>query len=185
MPLSGDTSAVQRNISFHRVVRHKKLIAHNVFDRVDTTGVIQRVARLFHAHPSLIQGFNTFLPVGYRVEVGSDVQSSGVITIMTPSGAMSQPTNTLNTSLLLPRPATRPQEPGQLSTGSIGVSSFDYQERQSSGLTVDYHGREGLGPAMDYVQRIKTRFSNDPDTYKQFLEIIASHKSSTDNVRLC
>ena len=38
---------------------------------------------------------------------------------------------------------------------------------------------------MDYVQRIKTRFSNDPDTYKQFLEILASHKSSANNVRLC
>jgi histone deacetylase complex regulatory component SIN3 len=98
---------------------------------------------------------------------------------------MSQSTNTSNTSLLLPQPATRLQEPGQPSAGSIGVSSFDYQERQGSGLTVDYHGREGLGPAMDYVQRIKTRFNNDPGTYKQFLEIIASHKSSTDNVRLC
>ena len=38
---------------------------------------------------------------------------------------------------------------------------------------------------MDYVQRIKTRFSNDPDTYKQFLEILSSHKSSANNVCLC
>jgi len=70
------------------------------------------------------------------------------------------------------------------SAGSIDVSSFDDQERQGSGPTIDYHERQGLGPAMDYVQRIKTRFSNDPDTYKQFLEILASHKSSANNVRL-
>jgi histone deacetylase complex regulatory component SIN3 len=35
---------------------------------------------------------------------------------------------------------------------------------------------------MDYVQRIKTRFINDPDTYKQFLEILASHRSIANNV---
>ena len=49
---------------------------------------------------------------------------------------------------------------------------------------MDYHGREGLGAAMGYVQRIKTRLSNVPDTYKQFLEIITSHESSADNVGL-
>ena len=38
---------------------------------------------------------------------------------------------------------------------------------------------------MHYIQCIKTRFGNDPDTYKQFLEILASRKSSADNVRLC
>ena len=36
---------------------------------------------------------------------------------------------------------------------------------------------------MEYVQRIKTRFSNDPDTYKQFLEILSNYKSSANNVR--
>jgi len=48
-----------------------------------------------------------------------------------------------------------------------------------------YHERRGSGPAMDYVQRIKTRFSNDPDICKQFLEILACHKSSADNEHLC
>lgn len=71
------------------------------------------------------------------------------------------------------------------SAGSIDVSTFDDHERQGLGPAIDYHERQGLGPAMDYVQRIKTRFSNDPDTYKQFLEILASHKSSANNVRLC
>ena len=60
---------------------------------------------------------------------------------------------------------------GRPSADSIGVSSFDYQERQ------------GARPTMDYVQGINTRFSNVPDTYKQFLEILASRKSSADNVR--
>jgi len=50
---------------------------------------------------------------------------------------------------------------------------------------MDHHERQGLGPAMDYVQRVKTCFSNDPDTYKQLLEILVGHESSADNVRLC
>ncbi|KAJ1032940.1 hypothetical protein NDA16_000219 [Ustilago loliicola] len=35
---------------------------------IDTPGVIERVSTLFRGHPSLIQGFNTFLPPGYRIE---------------------------------------------------------------------------------------------------------------------
>lgn len=31
---------------------------------IDTPGVIERVSTLFHGHPSLIIGFNTFLPPG-------------------------------------------------------------------------------------------------------------------------
>ena len=175
-----------------------------LFDRIDTPGVIQRVANLFHGHPFLIQGFNTFLPVGYRIEVGSDAQSSEVITVTTPSGTMLQSTN----SPVIPAPAQAappalpqsvltPQELGQLSsdqppipappptTSVLGLSNAPKLAGGSIDLsTLDDHERQGLGPAMDYVQRIKTRFSNDPDTYKQFLEILSSHKSSANNVRL-
>nr|XP_014354131.1 PREDICTED: paired amphipathic helix protein Sin3a-like [Latimeria chalumnae] len=36
---------------------------------IDTPGVINRVSRLFHGHPDLILGFNTFLPPGYKIEI--------------------------------------------------------------------------------------------------------------------
>ena len=39
---------------------------------IDTPGVIERVSNLFNGHPGLIQGFNTFLPPGYRIECGTD-----------------------------------------------------------------------------------------------------------------
>ncbi|KAJ2377647.1 Transcriptional regulatory protein sin3, partial [Coemansia sp. RSA 2603] len=39
---------------------------------IDTPGVIERVSRLFYGSPSLIQGFNTFLPPGYRIECSDD-----------------------------------------------------------------------------------------------------------------
>ncbi|KAJ1891787.1 hypothetical protein LPJ66_006720, partial [Kickxella alabastrina] len=53
---------------------------------IDTPGVIERVSRLFYGSPSLIQGFNTFLPPGYRIDV-SDDPSEGV-RVTTPSGSI-------------------------------------------------------------------------------------------------
>jgi paired amphipathic helix protein Sin3a len=41
---------------------------------IDTPGVIQRVSNLFRGHPELIVGFNTFLPLGYRIEVQPNEQ---------------------------------------------------------------------------------------------------------------
>jgi paired amphipathic helix protein Sin3a len=35
---------------------------------IDTPGVIARVSTLFEGNPELIQGFNTFLPAGYKIE---------------------------------------------------------------------------------------------------------------------
>jgi len=185
-----------------------KVCLQHVCDRLDTPGAISRVASLFRGHPSLIQGFNKFLPIGYRIEVGSDAQSM-VITVTTPSGTMLQSTNSPS---IPPPPQSAPplQELGQpslhqpplplplpstsalglsnalkASAGSIDVPSFDDQEHQGSEPTMDYHERQGLEPAMDYIRHIKTRFSNDPDTYKRFLGILASHKSRAENVRLC
>jgi paired amphipathic helix protein Sin3a len=52
--------------------------------RIDTPGVIERVSQLFAGHPNLIQGFNTFLPPGYRIEcgLGDDPNSIRVTTPM-------------------------------------------------------------------------------------------------------
>ena len=35
---------------------------------IDIPGVIDRVSSLFKGHPTLIQGFNNFLPPGYHIE---------------------------------------------------------------------------------------------------------------------
>lgn len=70
------------------------------------------------------------------------------------------------------------------STSALGLSNTPKLSSSSVDLpNPDDHERQVLGPAMEYVQRIKTRFSNDPDTYKQFLEILSNYKSSANNVR--
>ena len=60
---------------------------------IDTPGVIRRVSHLFNGHPSLIQGFNTFLPVGYRIECRTDAEDINFITVTTPSGITMQTTD--------------------------------------------------------------------------------------------
>lgn len=69
---------------------------------IDTPGVIDRVSTLFRGHPSLIQGFNTFLPPGYRIEcrVSTNADgttggpgSSNVITVTTPLGVTTRTQN--------------------------------------------------------------------------------------------
>ncbi|KAF8268551.1 paired amphipathic helix [Lactarius quietus] len=72
---------------------------------MDTTEVIRRVAPLFHGNPYLIEGFNTFLPPGYFIEVSSDSQSSEVITVTTPSGTTTlRSTNSPRTTVPPPPP---------------------------------------------------------------------------------
>jgi paired amphipathic helix protein Sin3a len=56
---------------------------------IDTPGVIKRVSELFAGHPNLIQGFNTFLPPGYRIECGEGNPSH--IRVTTPMGTTLQP----------------------------------------------------------------------------------------------
>lgn len=56
---------------------------------IDTPGVIERVSNLFNGHPTLISGFNTFLPPGYRIECGTD-DNPDAIRVTTPSGTMTQ-----------------------------------------------------------------------------------------------
>ena len=48
---------------------------------IDTPGVISRVSTLFKGHTDLIEGFNTFLPPGYKIEV----QENDSVHVTTPN----------------------------------------------------------------------------------------------------
>ncbi|KAI0031590.1 hypothetical protein K488DRAFT_51739 [Vararia minispora EC-137] len=172
---------------------------------IDTPGVISRVSQLFRGHPALIQGFNTFLPIGYRIDVGPDARSSDFITVTTPQG-------TVNYSNGLPAAAAPPPPPLLLDDQPLPplphipppppppepswAQQAAQQQQQVAGPSryrspippppplVQHQQAENesdnpiLGPAMEYVQRIKTRYTHDPDKYKQFLEILSNTKSN-------
>lgn len=60
---------------------------------IDTPGVIERVSTLFRGYPSLIQGFNTFLPPGFRIECSlirrpdPSTEVADLVTVFSPGGA--------------------------------------------------------------------------------------------------
>jgi paired amphipathic helix protein Sin3a len=68
---------------------------------IDTPGVIERVSTLFAGHPNLIQGFNTFLPPGYKIECGTNGDPNA-IRVTTPMG-------TMVSTMPAPRPLSPPR----------------------------------------------------------------------------
>lgn len=148
-------------------------IRRSPFYRIDTPGVIRRVSHLFSGCPTLIQGFNTFLPVGYRIECSTDPQQSTMITVTTPSGTILQ--------------STRDEPPGP--SGSQ-VSSFHRLDGPAAGpsnavppdSSVYGVGLDSVSiePAVQYVQKIKQRC--DEATYRRFLEILGRYHNMADAV---
>ena len=233
---------------------------------IDTPGVIDRVSTLFRGHPALIQGFNTFLPPGYRIECTSaEGEQDGLITVTTPSGTVSQvpggftaamdkmhardrereanaqaardaakrttpgsttapfvpptlpplrsefgdlaggqrrptgrsppgtaagrrpgPTNgTAPGPLTMPTPAVSapsgPSTPSAaqfLASGGLGgATNPSPSNRSGNGAPI-----LEFNHAIAFVNKIKQRFSDDQDTYKQFLEILQTYQRDTKDI---
>ncbi|ODO11875.1 hypothetical protein I350_00659 [Cryptococcus amylolentus CBS 6273] len=246
---------------------------------IDTPGVIDRVSTLFRGHPSLIQGFNTFLPPGYRIECfGGEGDASGLITVTTPAGTVSQIPGNFAAAIetrereardlaaaqaaeaaresraesSAPYPAPTPSNAapaGQplppinsiqnhLAGGPPPFQGVQHTSRQSTSaaparssqnqgpgpLPLPPHAQHPLPPsgpstpsaaqflasgglshgnsqqapqpqqggnrapilefnhAITFVNKIKTRFNNDPETYKQFLEILQTYQRDTRDI---
>ncbi|KIW99358.1 uncharacterized protein Z518_11346 [Rhinocladiella mackenziei CBS 650.93] len=227
---------------------------------IDTPGVIERVSNLFNGHPALIQGFNTFLPPGYRIECGTE-ENPDAIRVTTPSGTMTQSLQsrgrahfestganqgappvqgrqdtfesrhgwgqTLGTSpgarsAELPgykpvageRPvdegpnAMSQQEQRGVSTlqsavtavtngatrPALAVSPGPGQPGAYPQQTAGFAGNSALGElkrggpvefnhAISYVNKIKNRFAQQPEIYKQFLEILQTYQRESKPIQ--
>ena len=209
---------------------------------IDTPGVIDRVSSLFRGHPTLIQGFNTFLPPGYRIEcLGGEGDERGLITVITPSGTVSQIAGQFSAGLAaLPASnaaaaaaaaavaqnqgaAGHPEQAGASPAGGAASGGQASSAQPSAQHAAGGHSHAaspapaagghaaqppaaagGAHPhaqaaqaaarpslfgtdnrsspqvefnhAINYVNKIKNRFSNDPETYKQFLEILQTYQ---------
>ena len=98
---------------------------------IDTPGVISRVSNLFRGHTDLIEGFNTFLPPGYKIEVQANNSvhfrepNSNITTLVQPINLINQP----NTNVIadLTRQSSTPVSTTlvNLSSGNINVKSND------------------------------------------------------------
>lgn len=248
---------------------------------IDTPGVIQRVSNLFKGHNDLIEGFNTFLPPGYKIEVSHNDQvhftapnssmtsivqtfgtgPSGSFTITKPKASSTPPiTSTAATTVLnlaIGGVKNEPQNSGaqgsnsalnlnkqaasQLqalrSTGSINFSTTALQQQaqaliynvsnqtpppsssanaqtsisalsiqqpvvvqplqtnpanngaaatpssSSSSSAATPPSQVEFGHAITYVNKIKSRFHNQPDVYKSFLEILHTYQKQQKNIK--
>ncbi|KAF7330400.1 Histone deacetylase complex, SIN3 component [Mycena venus] len=139
---------------------------------IDTPGVIKRVSHLFNGHAVLIQGFNTFLPVGYRIECSKDAHDSNYITVTTPTGTTMQTTNNgpgkgpiLWSTTEARTTTSAPPAPSPTRPPSV-------EPKQHEGQTIE--------PAVQYVQKIKQRC--DAETYRQFLDILSKYHHKPDTI---
>ena len=171
--------------------------------------MIQRVSRLFHGNPNLIQGFNTFLPVGYRIDI-SDPLDSNTITVTTPSGTTTQNINNIyglqRGSIPLGYGAPSNMIGGTLSRSLTphalhfhAQPPFDpayspgFQNPQTTAAASflgNLNGRDQVGKqpagefnhAIQYLNKIKARYADDNNTYKQFLDILQTYQKEQRNI---
>jgi paired amphipathic helix protein Sin3a len=102
---------------------------------IDTQEVINRVSTLFHGHPDLIVGFNTFLPPGYKIEVSDE--HHGYIQVTHPSSRIesiaigTHPSTTYNLSITTPTTTYR-QTANLLSQDNEETESFLQQQANNA-----------------------------------------------------
>lgn len=135
---------------------------------IDTPGVIDRVSTLFRGHPNLIQGFNTFLPPGYRIECSLDPSDPNPIRVTTPTGT----TTTTKSDW-------QSEDFQAADIASQQQAQHQQQQQQAQGQPPSGQGdgnTDQMNHAITYVNKIKTRFANQPDIYKQFLEILQTYQ---------
>jgi paired amphipathic helix protein Sin3a len=145
---------------------------------IDTPGVIDRVSTLFRGNPNLIQGFNTFLPPGYRIECSDDPLDPNPIKVTTPLGT----TTTSSGQPMPPRIPDRPppvyrndmwgaregytetppvydreRDPGFYGGGSNG--QIAQLQAAATGRRTDTKGPVEFNHAINYVNKIKVRSS--------------------------
>ncbi|KAE9983762.1 hypothetical protein EG327_005386 [Venturia inaequalis] len=158
---------------------------------IDTPGVIDRVSQLFAGNPGLIQGFNTFLPPGYKIECGTGDDPNS-IRVTTPMG-------TTVSSMPAARPLGSPRPLG-INGNIVNANEralFDAQGRmnwpqhpqatagaQDSGFSPE--GRNGVnGAQMGYPAQggPPSHAPHSPESYReQQAQSAAIHQQEQRNV---
>lgn len=152
--------------------------------RIDTPGVIERVSTLFKGHPTLISGFNTFLPPGYRIECSTDPHEPDLIRVTTPNGTTLTTGGRLSGGILendplppyyhqppppygLPPPQQQQQQQQHYVSGttppSSSVANAQYMGRPP--ITSPQNGKRSpveFNHAINYVNKIKVKCTVTP-----------------------
>jgi paired amphipathic helix protein Sin3a len=144
---------------------------------IGTPGVIERVKNLFKGYNKLILGFNTFLPEGegYKIELTPE-ELAGDAKKVAP--VVKTETSSYSSSFVAPtrqqidstftNHAARMNQPGQ-TTNTEPLAGQPQQMQQAH--------------AIHYVTKIRNRFSDQPDTYRQFLKILHTYQKEQKGIK--
>ena len=152
---------------------------------IDTPGVITRVSNLFRGYNNLILGFNTFLPDGYKIEL-KDIE--GASTPMA-SGPGIPPQGTHAPSIHPPMPPHMMPYPPHPHLPPHPNYPYNSQHPQSLPPPAAVQQRAPpnqpveFDHAISYVTTIKKRFANEPEIYKQFLEILHTYQKEQRGIK--
>lgn len=127
------------------------------------------MSTLFRGHPSLIVGFNTFLPPGYKIEV-TQTAAGQTYTITTPD---SQYVNAYATAPQFQQQQSFQQQQQQQMTQSNNNNISVQAQNVAKKAPVEFNH------AINYVNKIKNRFVGEPEIYKQFLEILRTYQNES------
>jgi paired amphipathic helix protein Sin3a len=123
--------------------------------------VIERISTLFAGYPALIQGFNTFVPVGYRIECTLTSAGEARITVSTPMGTTTQ-TSTVVSPTAMSMPALMAKaienEHQDMATNAPPAQA------QVPPYTIE--------SALEFLQMLKHRYTDE--IYHQFLDLLQS-----------
>ncbi|ODQ65490.1 hypothetical protein NADFUDRAFT_52078 [Nadsonia fulvescens var. elongata DSM 6958] len=153
---------------------------------IDTPGVINRVSNLFRGRPSLIQGFNTFLPTGYVIESSMDPSDPNHITVTTPNGS------TTNHNFMPIGPFQREENISHIySYPGSSISSLPTRDTSGSLTHIQDFAHKEFHPELSrvdseqfkydnahlFIDKIRERYANQPEVFEGFLDLIRSLES--------
>lgn len=167
---------------------------------IDTPGVISRVSELFKGHNALILGFNTFLPPGYHIEIDEQgnttpvhpggvapaasaaaaapaaAGASGAAAPAAPAaGLAAAPAAAVPKAAPIPAPAAMP--PAGIPPGAAAAAAAQVQAQPGRPQQIDFD------QAIGYVTKIKNRFGDNPEIYKQFLDILHTYQKEQTTIK--
>lgn len=161
---------------------------------IDASVAMDRVLNLFAGHPSIILGFNAFLPPGYRIEHSQDGQyatvivpaSSGTATTIAGSGLDSLSSVASEAGRSLPGLSSIPLAQTPLTSVPFtpdldGPTALDHGADLIGDQQQNYNGvppaQLEFNDAIKFVNKVKVRFPRDNDeTYQQFLGILQKYQ---------
>lgn len=172
------------------------------FHSIDANGVIVRVVHLFKGHRNLILGFNAFLPKTHHIDPniqdfsrwaqnlpgasshtevssGSYAASAGPSNGSNSMSTIQQPQYSRPSGYAAVQPSPYTSNP-QISIQSTntpaaaGISGIPTIPAVGPSASVVRGSNVQFSRAVSFVEKIKTRFTNQPETYRSFLSLLHS-----------